>query len=150
VVHLVHHDVIEVVRGELPEVLGPRQRGHRRKDAVGFGLELPHPDEPRRRVGSHPDEGLAGLPQQFLAVGQEQDPTGGRTVKSSQVGLPDARRRDDEALRLALHPESRQRGQGLALRGIRHRTRRPGGGFESQRARLATSGIGHDPVAIHR
>jgi len=106
-------------------------------------------------VGPDPPVGVAGLVQDLLAVGDEQDPPelGALGVEGAQPGLAEAGGEDDEAGGVALRPRGFEGFQGLLLDGVGREDRGRlvwdldrGGPFR-RFARRAALPAGVDPLA---
>lgn len=130
VVRLIEHDVVETLGGEPLQVLRAADglNGGNHNVGVKLGATLGVPVDPKRRLAFPEDEPqrLGGLPQQLLAMGQEEharrvpqlSSDGGR-VEGGEVRLAEAGRHHDESAALPLGPRERESVERLSLNQVR-------------------------------
>ena len=120
-VKLVDHDVVERITGELAEVPDARERLDGGEEDIGLRNFLVAGEEPQPRLGADPAEGGERLPEDLLAVRDEEDARKLRlrAVEGGEPGLPEARGEDDEPGTIALGPRPAERLESLALDGVR-------------------------------
>jgi hypothetical protein len=154
VVEFVDHDVIEVVRREALEVGALAQCLHRRAEHVDLGVADCAHVEADAGLGADAREGVRGLAQDLLAVGDEQHASGAHVfgVEGREPGLAETGGEHDEAAPVAFESGGVECGEGLGL--DRRRFRRRFGflasGGDRARRRGAALFVGVDPVVGER
>ena len=98
----------------------PAEGLDRGEEDVGVRVSLLAGVEAQAGVGADPAEGVAGLVEDLLAVGDEEDPPvlGAVGVEGAEPGLAEAGGEDDEAGGVALLSRLLEGSEGLLLDGV--------------------------------
>ena len=119
VVELVHHDVVEGIRGEAAQVTDPAEGLDRGEEDVGAFILLRAVEPAEARAGPDPAEGGHRLGQDLLPMGHEQHPGKGTAVEGGEPCLAEARRQNDQPGPVPGGPRIGERRQGRALDRVR-------------------------------